>query len=77
MLRKCSSKSVNDFLKYYVTQEATGGKGPDIIIEMLASVNIEKDLQIINTSGTIAVSSSGWVTSIFRRVQICPRIKPI
>ena len=54
---------MNDFLNYYVTQEATGGKGPDIIIEMLASANIEKDLQIINTSGTIAVSPRGRVNS--------------
>ena len=64
---------MNDFLNDYVTQEATGGKGPDIIIEMLASVNIEKDLQIINTSGTIAVSPSGWVTSYIKNGTDMPQ----
>ena len=39
-------------------QAATDGSGPDIIIEMLANVNLDRDLQLINKYGTIVVSSS-------------------
>ena len=35
----------------------TGGKGPDVILEMLANVNLQKDLEIISNSGRIVVSS--------------------
>ena len=38
-------------------QEATGGKGPDIIVEMLANVNLQTDLTIINQGGIIVVRS--------------------
>ena len=37
-------------------QEATDGKGPDIIIEMLANVNLGTDLQLVNKNGIIVVS---------------------
>ena len=40
----------------FATQEATNGKGPDVIIEMLANVNLEKDLQLVNKDGIIVVS---------------------
>jgi NADPH2:quinone reductase len=33
----------------------TNGKGPDVIIEMLANVNLDKDLKIIGTRGRIVV----------------------
>lgn len=33
----------------------TGGQGPDVILEMLANVNLAKDLEIIATGGRIAV----------------------
>ena len=36
-------------------QEATNGTGPDIIIEMLANVNLATDLKIINKGGIIVV----------------------
>lgn len=39
-------------------QEATGGNGPDIIIEMLANVNLERDLQLVNKFGTVVVRIS-------------------
>ncbi|XP_053381482.1 zeta-crystallin-like isoform X3 [Mercenaria mercenaria] len=35
--------------------EATGGVGPDLIVEMLANVNLETDLKIINRRGLIVV----------------------
>jgi len=34
---------------------ATNGKGPDVILEMLANVNLSKDLQIIGLNGRIVV----------------------
>ena len=37
-------------------QEATERTGPDIIIEMLANVNLEKDLSMIAKKGRIVVS---------------------
>jgi hypothetical protein len=36
-------------------KEATGGVGPDLIIEMLANVNLETDMKIINRKGIIVV----------------------
>ncbi|XP_071947770.1 quinone oxidoreductase-like isoform X2 [Antedon mediterranea] len=35
--------------------EATGGLGVDIIIEMLANVNLQKDLELLARGGTVAV----------------------
>ena len=36
-------------------QEVTGGKGPDVILEMIASVNLQKDLEVIADFGRIVV----------------------
>ena len=36
-------------------QEFTGGKGVDIILEMLANVNLQKDFDVLATFGRIAV----------------------
>ena len=41
---------------FWFLQEATEGTGPDIIIEMLANVNLEKDLSMIAKKGRIVVS---------------------
>ena len=35
--------------------KVTGGKGPDVILEMLANVNLAKDLQMIGMRGRIVV----------------------
>lgn len=35
--------------------ELTGGKGPDVILEMLANVNLQKDLSVIAKFGKIAI----------------------
>lgn len=37
---------------------ATGGRGPDVILEMLANVNLQKDLDIIARFGTVVVIGS-------------------
>lgn len=37
-------------------QEATQGKGVDVIVEMLANVNLSKDLQMLSYGGRVAVS---------------------
>ncbi|XP_052790959.1 zeta-crystallin-like isoform X3 [Mya arenaria] len=48
--------------------EETGGVGPDIIIEMLANVNLQTDMTIINKNGIIvAVGSRG-------NIEINPRL---
>jgi len=39
-------------------QEATNGEGPDVIIEMLANVNLDTDMQLINKNGYIVVSAT-------------------
>ncbi len=36
-------------------QAATGGRGPNLILEMLANVNLTKDLQLVATHGRILV----------------------
>jgi NADPH:quinone reductase len=43
--------------------KATGGKGLDIILEMLANVNLPKDLKLLATSGrVIVIGNRGEVT---------------
>ena len=39
-------------------QEVTGGKGPNVILDMLADVNLQKDLEMIADKGQINVRSS-------------------
>lgn len=39
-------------------QEATGGAGVDIIVEMLSNVNLSKDLQMMAFGGRVTVSMS-------------------
>ena len=36
-------------------KELTGGKGPDVILEMLANVNLAKDLAVLGMRGRIVV----------------------
>lgn len=38
--------------------DVTGGKGPNVILEMLASVNLQKDLEMIAENGRIAIIGS-------------------
>lgn len=47
--------------------EATGGKGVDVIIEMLANVNLDRDLGLVGRSGRVVVVGSRG------RIQIDPR----
>lgn len=48
-------------------QELTCGKGVDLILEMLANVNLDRDLQILATGGRVVVIGSRG------RVEIDPR----
>ena len=45
----------------------TNGKGPDIILEMLANVNLQKDLGVIATNGRIVVIGNRGEVSINAR----------
>ena len=40
-----------------IFQAATEGDGVDVIIEMMANVNLQKDLEMINYHGRIVVCS--------------------
>ncbi|HEX4537131.1 MAG TPA: NADPH:quinone reductase [Candidatus Acidoferrum sp.] len=43
--------------------KATGGKGVDIILEMLANVNLQKDLKLLATNGrVIVIGNRGEIT---------------
>ena len=39
-------------------QDATGGRGADVIVEMLANVSLRKDLQLVAVKGRIGVCLS-------------------
>jgi NADPH:quinone reductase len=47
--------------------ELTSGRGVDVILEMLANVNLEKDFQVLATGGRLVVIGSRG------RVEIAPR----
>ncbi len=48
-------------------RSATGGKGVDLIIEMLANVNLDHDLDLLAPSGTVVIVGSRG------RIEIDPR----
>ncbi|MGN6370331.1 MAG: NADPH:quinone reductase [Phycisphaerae bacterium] len=48
-------------------QKLTGGRGVDIILEMLANVNLESDLKVLNKRGRVMVIGSRG------RIEIDPR----
>ena len=43
------------YLSFLLFQDATGGRGADIIIEMLANASLTKDLQLVALKGRIGV----------------------
>lgn len=45
-------------------QEATGGRGVDVIVEMLSNVNLSKDLQMLAYGGRVTVSQSAVCRSV-------------
>lgn len=45
-------------------QEATGGRGVDVIVEMLSNVNLSKDLQMLAYGGRVTVSTSTFCASV-------------
>ena len=36
-------------------KELTGGEGPDLILEMLANVNLQNDLELVRTYGRVVI----------------------
>lgn len=38
-----------------------GGTGPDLIVEMLANVNLNTDLELINNTGIIVVGDFSFI----------------
>lgn len=50
--------------------ELTGGRGVDLILEMLANVNLQKDLEVIAQGGRIVVIGNRGVTQINARVAM-------
>jgi len=55
-----ASAAVNHREAGYLDQivKLTGGRGPEIILEMLANVNLQKDLDIVARFGTVVVIGS-------------------
>ena len=50
-----------------VLQDFTGGTGVDVVMEMLANVNLQNDLEILKKHGRIIVSSLNNVYFLFFR----------
>jgi NADPH2:quinone reductase len=48
----------------------TGGRGPDIILEMLANVNLQKDLSVVALRGRIVVIGNRGTTEINARLAM-------
>jgi len=53
--------------------EASGGKGIDVILEMLANVNLQKDLTMISRGGTIVVIGCRGTVEINPRLMMGAR----
>jgi NADPH2:quinone reductase len=51
-------------------REITGGRGPDIIVEMLANVNLQKDLEAVAIGGRIVVIGNRGTTEINARTAM-------
>ena len=47
-----------DLWMFLLFQDITNGKGPNVILEMVASANLQKDLEMIAKDGRIAVRIS-------------------
>ena len=48
----------------------TGGKGPDVILEMLANVNLLKDLEIVSQNGRVVIIGSRGPVEIDPRLTM-------
>lgn len=51
-------------------RNATGGGGPDLILEMLANVNLERDLELLAPSGRIVIVGTRGEANIKPRLAI-------
>ncbi|KAH3867657.1 zeta-crystallin-like [Dreissena polymorpha] len=70
VLKHGAAKAFNHKEQGYIDKvlEATNGTGPDIIIEMLANVNLDTDVNTINKGGIIVVVGSRGTAQIVPRV---------
>jgi NADPH2:quinone reductase len=50
--------------------ELTGGRGPEIILEMLANVNLQRDLEVIGRGGRVVVVGSRGAVEINPRAAM-------
>lgn len=50
--------------------DLTGGRGPDIVLEMLANVNLQKDLEVIAMRGRIVVIGNRGMVEINARLAM-------
>jgi NADPH2:quinone reductase len=57
-----------DYLKELT--DLTGGRGPDVILEMLANVNLQNDLDVIAMRGRIVVIGNRGTVEINARVAM-------
>jgi NADPH2:quinone reductase len=57
-----------EYLKELV--DLTGGRGPDIILEMLANVNLQRDLGVVAQRGRIVVIGNRGPTEINARIAM-------
>ncbi len=69
MIREGAAQALNHRSPDYLNElrNLTGGRGPDVILEMLSNVNLAKDLENISTSGRIVVIGSRG------KIEINPR----
>jgi len=76
-IAKYGAKGFNHKEQGYIEKivQSNGGKGPDVIIEMLANVNLGKDLSIIATNGVIVVVGNRGTVEINPRDLMRTRAK--
>jgi NADPH2:quinone reductase len=60
--------TAQDYLR--TLMDLTGGRGPDVILEMLANVNLQKDLGVIAMRGRIVVIGNRGVVEINPRAAM-------
>lgn len=59
-------------LKAPVFQDATDGRGVNVIVEMLSNVNLSNDLNLLACGGRVTVSSPFFLhTRLFLHVRVC------
>jgi NADPH2:quinone reductase len=70
MITEMGATALNHFKPDYGEPllKLTGGKGPDVILEMLANVNLERDLEAVAPLGRIVIIGNRGMTEINPRL---------